>query len=246
MSLHLIESTHVRHASSRKRGGATASILIHSALVVGSFAAASAAPLTGAAVETTKTLVYVPPPRIQTRTSTQAPLRASSAHNTGTHARIMPRMPDIAQINIEIPTVSVELTMDAAVRDFSTRSDAESRSGTGTDTNGASSDAFGTGSPLTNLQVDQQVTALSGYRTPRYPEAMRSLGVEATITAQFVVDTLGRIEANSLELRDAQHAPFFPAVREALANARFRPAKANGRRVRQLVMQSFVFSLGRD
>ncbi|MEO7361711.1 MAG: energy transducer TonB, partial [Gemmatimonadaceae bacterium] len=233
--------------ANRKRGGATISVLVHAALIVGTFAAASAAPVPDERRET-QTPVYVPPPtpppalpRNATPTSTDGAADAS-ARTPEPVLRIL----DLTTITIDIPTVSTELTIDPidlSARDF--RRSRTAGTGHGSGSGGGVSETH-TGDIFRDLQVDKQVVALSGYRTPRYPESMRATGVEATITAQFVVDTLGRIESNSLEFQDVQHPQFFPAVRDALANARFRPAEANGRRVRQLVMQSFVFSLNRD
>ena len=60
-----------------------------------------------------------------------------------------------------------------------------------------------------------------------------------------MVDTLGRVEPASFKARDVTHPLFEQAVRTAVMGQRFRPAQWNGRRVRQLVEQQFVFRLGR-
>lgn len=92
--------------------------------------------------------------------------------------------------------------------------------------------------------VERAVYALSAV-APRYPELLRSAGVEGTVTVQFVVDTLGRAEMDSFKVLSVTHELFGNAVRAAVAKSRFFPAEAGGRKVRQLVEQPFVFGLGR-
>jgi protein TonB len=91
--------------------------------------------------------------------------------------------------------------------------------------------------------VDKVVIALPGTE-PRYPSMLQSAGVEGDVHAQFVVDTLGRVERGSVRILDASHDLFAAAVRDALGRARFKPAEAGGRKVRQLAEQTFTFRLG--
>jgi protein TonB len=59
------------------------------------------------------------------------------------------------------------------------------------------------------------------------------------------VDTLGKVEQGSFRALESTHDLFTAAVRDALMRARFTPAKAGGRKVRQLVEQTFTFSITR-
>ena len=102
------------------------------------------------------------------------------------------------------------------------------------------------GSPLyTENIVEKAVVAIPGTATPRYPSMLQSAGVEGSVRAQFVVDTLGRVEQGSFRALESTHDLFTAAVRDALSRARFKPAEVGGRRVRQLVEQSFSFSIAR-
>ena len=101
------------------------------------------------------------------------------------------------------------------------------------------------GSPLPANLVEQAVVALPGTAAPRYPSLLQSAGVDGQVRAQFVVDTLGRVEQGSFRALESTHDLFTVAVREALARARFTPAEASGRKVRQLVEQTFTFSITR-
>lgn len=103
----------------------------------------------------------------------------------------------------------------------------------------------GDDSPLTESVVEKAVVAIPGTATPRYPSMLQSAGVEGSVRAQFVVDTLGRVEPGSFRALEATHYLFTAAVRDALLRARFSPAEAGGRKVRQLAEQTFTFTTGR-
>jgi protein TonB len=78
---------------------------------------------------------------------------------------------------------------------------------------------------------------------PRYPDALKSVGVEGTVTMRFIVGADGRVEPGSIEVIATPHKLFGDAVRTALLNTRYRPAEAGGHSVRQLVEQTFTFKL---
>ncbi len=95
------------------------------------------------------------------------------------------------------------------------------------------------------LQVEKAVVPLPGATGPAYPEMLRSAGVEGSVLATFVVDTSGRADLVSFTVQHSDHALFASAVRTALARMRFLPAEAGGRKVPQLVQQTFQFNLNR-
>ena len=99
--------------------------------------------------------------------------------------------------------------------------------------------------PRTENTVEKAVVALPGTAVPRYPSMLQSAGVDGQVRAQFVVDTLGRVEQGSFHALESTHDLFTAAVREALVRARFTPAEAGGRKVRQLVEQTFTFAITR-
>jgi protein TonB len=98
----------------------------------------------------------------------------------------------------------------------------------------------------TRETVDRVVVMLPGGAAPRYPESLRAAGVEGEVTAQFVVDTLGRADVTTLRILQSDHALFDDAIRSALPRLRFVPAEARGHKVRQLVQQPFRFGLDRE
>ncbi|MGH7648816.1 MAG: energy transducer TonB [Gemmatimonadaceae bacterium] len=80
---------------------------------------------------------------------------------------------------------------------------------------------------------------------PDYPSMLRNAGVAGSVSAQFVVDTTGRVVASSIAFAQGDNALFQRSVRRALEAARFRPALVNGRAVRVLMAQAFQFRLQR-
>ena len=93
------------------------------------------------------------------------------------------------------------------------------------------------------FQVEKPVMQAPGSPPPRYPEILKSTGVEGEVNAQFEVDTLGRANPASFKILRSTHDLFASAVRNALPNMRFLPAEIGGRKVRQLVQQPFVFAI---
>ncbi|MBI2795165.1 MAG: TonB family protein [Gemmatimonadetes bacterium] len=99
--------------------------------------------------------------------------------------------------------------------------------------------------PFFEFQVEKPVVPAPGSPTPRYPEILRSAGVEGEVLAQFVVDTSGRVEMSSFKVLKSTHDMFTSSVRNALPNMRFIPAEVGGRHVKQLVQQPYVFNISK-
>ena len=97
--------------------------------------------------------------------------------------------------------------------------------------------------PYFEFQVEKPVQQIPGTGTPRYPDALRSSGVEGEVQAQFVVDEDGKAEVSSFKVLKATNELFAAAVRSALPQMRFYAAEVGGHKVKQLVQQSFQFKL---
>jgi protein TonB len=93
------------------------------------------------------------------------------------------------------------------------------------------------------FQVEKPVVGAPGSTAPRYPEILKSAGVEGEVLAQFVVDTTGRAENGSFKVLKTSHELFALAVKNALPGMRFLPAEVGGKKVKQLVQQPFVFAI---
>lgn len=95
------------------------------------------------------------------------------------------------------------------------------------------------------FQVEKAVAQIPGYGSPRYPEKLRASRVEGEVLAQFVVDESGMADLATFKILRATDPAFEYAVRVALPNMRFKAAETGGNKVKQLVQQSFQFTLGR-
>jgi outer membrane biosynthesis protein TonB len=95
-----------------------------------------------------------------------------------------------------------------------------------------------------DFQVDKQAKMLRNQPTPAYPSALKVRNIEGRVEAQFLVDTAGRVDLSTFKLinADSTKDAFVDAVKEALARTRYSPAEIRGRKVRQLVQQSFYFT----
>lgn len=100
------------------------------------------------------------------------------------------------------------------------------------------------GEPYMEFQVKDPVSAnLEATRAPSYPADLRAAGISGTVLTQFVVDTDGNVELDSFKVVESDHEGFTEAVRAALPFMKFHPAQVEGKAVRQLVQQPFMFKL---
>lgn len=94
------------------------------------------------------------------------------------------------------------------------------------------------------VTVDQPAVPLDKYSlSPDYPAELRKQAVEGSVTARFVIDTTGAVDMRTLRIISSTDFRFTNAVRDRLSLARFQPARIDGRPVRWVAEQQFVFSL---
>jgi len=94
------------------------------------------------------------------------------------------------------------------------------------------------------IAVDSEVVRFPS-AAPIYPNTLLEGGVEGSVEAEFVVDTTGRVDLETVRVLNSSHDDFTSSVQTALAGAMFRPAWRNLRKVRQLVRQRFSFRIYR-
>ena len=104
----------------------------------------------------------------------------------------------------------------------------------------------GTDSAFSVLDVDSAVSRHPGSAAPAYPAEMLKRKLEGSVFVRYVVDTSGFADLGSLEVLRSTHDDFTAAVRVALPDMRFNPARIGRRRVRQLVEQEFSFKITPD
>lgn len=226
-------------ARQRRPGGLVVSTAVHVFLIA---LAVRATMLTAApSPKVTPLPIIFADPRVRAPATPapSVPRRVNSDNSVPTAP--VPRVPTPDIFNVVPSTLPPRGAMDDLLRgsDFGPTGLASSQDSASGPPNVAD------GAPLLPAPfVDKVVVAIPGTGTPRYPSMLQAAGVEGDVRAQFVVDTLGRVERGSVRVLDATHDQFALAVRDALDRARFKPAEAGGRKVRQLAEQTFTFRLG--
>ncbi len=79
-----------------------------------------------------------------------------------------------------------------------------------------------------------------------FPPPLFAAGIQGLVIAEFVVDTVGRVESGTVGIVSSTAPLFTEAVRVALESASYLPAIKNGHAVRQFVQQPFEFSVNRQ
>ena len=98
---------------------------------------------------------------------------------------------------------------------------------------------------LTYIATDvDRSAALAGTNPkPGYPVDLLRRSIEATFSVYFVVDTVGRVDTATIQIPIAVEPGFAKAVRAVLVRWHFVPAEIRGRRVRQMMEQTFQFKI---
>ncbi|HUF30163.1 MAG TPA: energy transducer TonB [Gemmatimonadaceae bacterium] len=94
-----------------------------------------------------------------------------------------------------------------------------------------------------NRIVEKPAFPLESNVPPKYPDLLRSAGIDGEVDIEFVIDPDGRVRAGSIVALRAEHRLFLEAVREALLGYRYLPAEVGGTPVAVRVRQNFSFTL---
>jgi len=78
---------------------------------------------------------------------------------------------------------------------------------------------------------------------PLYPDLLRQAEVQGRVVLEAVVDTTGRVLAQSISVVSATHTGFVAPARQALLATLFRPAMIGGKPVRMLVRIPYEFAI---
>lgn len=184
-----------------------------------------------------QSVIYVPPEREPPR-----PVAPPQPHVTPAPPAAPPSGPPVVSVPIDVPTTLPLAPPSLPIAPPGLPLGAPFGHGSTSAVPGAAVDP---GAAYLPAQVDEEVAIAKGSPMPRFPNALRALGVEGDARFRFVVDTLGRVELASVEQVQSTRDAFAVAVRDVLPRMRFRPARVNGRPVRQLVEFPIVFRLTR-
>jgi TonB family protein len=78
---------------------------------------------------------------------------------------------------------------------------------------------------------------------PYYPDSLKATKTPGHVVLEFVVDTLGNVETETIGIVLSTHPRFAESARNAVWRASFTPAIRQGRRVRQLVQLPIHFQV---
>ncbi len=225
----LLESKSKRE---RSAGGAAASVAAHAAIIGAAvLATAQARVMPRLNPEAIRTVYFPPSAPANPITRPEQPRRIVVD-------QAVPMPIDMRRLNVNLPPIDITNVASTPV-DFPHHT-------IGGETRGnPAGEPVANGGVFNAEQVERQASFVAGSGAPRYPEALRSSGVEGKVVALFVVDEKGRAEADSVRFLSSDNALFDEAVRRALPRMRFVPAEIGGRKVRQLVQMPFVFTIGR-
>ena len=99
--------------------------------------------------------------------------------------------------------------------------------------------------PADSVYFAEQVDSPAAYdersAAPAYPDSLQRAGVDGSVMAQFVVDTTGHVEMETVNVLESTNRRFTESVLAALPRMLFRPAVLNGRKARQIVEVPFKF-----
>jgi periplasmic protein TonB len=215
----------------RSAGGSIVSVTAHTLLIAAALYATAQARVRPAGITETVRPLYFPRDPLPVQSASTAP---SGQRHVDGH-RLVFVAPDI---DVKVPSVDISDVVSKP-GDFSHGAIASASIGEQESGGGSG------GAPFRADQVDKQVGVIPGNTPPRYPDVLRSSGVEGQVIAEFVVNEQGRAEEGSLRFVRSDNQLFEDAVKAALFRMRFIPAEVGGVKVRQLVQMPFVFKLSR-
>lgn len=218
MFLRLREST--QRTDRRVLGLSGVSLVVHSVLILGGVYAARSSVPNGGAVRADTTVVFLESPRVA------APQLPVQLDLPPAGFQTLAALPDIPT---NIPPVDLQQHFDP--KDYT---------GTGVEGGIANGAASLDGEVFTAAVVEEMPTLLSS--PPAYPELLQRAGIQGRVLFQVIVDTAGRVEPNSFRILKSANPGFNLPTRRWALEARFRPARLQGRAVRVLVNLPVDFS----
>lgn len=218
----LIESRPVRR---RSPTGFAASLVLHGVLVAGAIITTSHG--TGQRMPLVPQVVLpllAPVPELPKIAPAPLPPAANSPPPVG---------PGIVDVPIDVPDFIP--VVDPFRTIINTNQPIEFRVGAPTRPGSSEPAVSSSTSVLLGSQVEFPVMLDRRSPLPRFPQLLKAAGVEGMARLRFVVDTLGHVELETVQVIESTHPAFAVAVQATLPRMRFSPARVGARAVRQLV-----------
>jgi len=232
MFTELVESRSDRRAVRYAVPSTMMSVIVHVALVYGVIAVT----MQSAPAEPTRIVGAI-------RIEFPDPMRSAAPARTAPPAVAALERPDIVVPPTEIPHGIAPIEPGPDVQSFTPPWSAPSREfswgGLGEGSGGGLSALF-------YQEVVDDPPRLISTPPMRYPEALRTAGVEGRVVVEVVIDTTGHPEPETLRILVGDRAAFEEEATRLVLGSLFRPGKVRGRPVRALVKVPVAFELSRS
>lgn len=230
----LLES---RATHQRRTGGTITSALVHGALIAAAVALAVTRPVTATSSPVQEWPVWTTP---------AVPMPDRGGHTPTRSSGIEAGLPAAPTIGVDVVPPDFPPIDVGTVAHDDLRIGAPGATPIGADALALGGGRFGAGGEaVPEHLVDRLPRLLGAPIVPRYPISLQSAGITGHVVAEFVVDTLGRVEMDDVRIPVASHELFAQAVRGVLPRYRFTPGEAGGRKVRTRVQMPFDFTITR-
>ena len=78
-----------------------------------------------------------------------------------------------------------------------------------------------------------------------YPPLLQQAGIEGLVMVQAIIDTMGRVEPNSIKITQSANPGFNESAKTVVLKSLFRPARVYGKAVRVLIQIPILYSIKR-
>jgi TonB family protein len=109
---------------------------------------------------------------------------------------------------------------------------------------GVASGIVPTGDVFSVDVVQEKPERLAG-PPPVYPPLLQQAGIEGTVMVQAIIDTMGRVEANSIKITQTANPGFNESAKTTVLKSLFRPARVYGKAVRVLIQIPIAYTIKR-
>lgn len=220
----LIES---KKASQKGRWAGTSlvSIVFHTVVIGGAVYATLTAGETEEAPTLVTTMVYVPE---QQKQPDQPPPPQLEVQFKGFQTVVAP-----TDIPTNIPPVNLQEKFDP--RDFT---------GIGVE-GGVATGIVPSADAVLSVDVVQEKPERLAGPQPVYPPLLQQAGIEGTVMVQAIIDTMGRVEPNSIRIAQTANPGFNESAKQTVLKSLFRPARVYGKAVRVLIQIPITYTIRR-
>jgi len=109
---------------------------------------------------------------------------------------------------------------------------------------GSASGIVPTGDVFSVDVVQEKPERLAG-PPPVYPPLLQQAGIEGVVMVQAIIDTMGRVEPNSIKITQTANPGFNESAKTTVLKSLFRPARVYGKAVRVLIQIPIAYTIKR-